>query len=70
MLKLTMTRTERQPLSLAARVMVFVALAIGCSLFLIANLVLNAVDRHFAEQDADELAVMRLTRPPQSTRMI
>ncbi|WP_332888882.1 MULTISPECIES: heavy metal sensor histidine kinase [Haliea] len=57
-LKLTMTRTERQPLSLAARVMVFVALAIGCSLFLIGNLVLNAVDRHFAEQDADELAVM------------
>ncbi|HAN26621.1 MAG TPA: two-component sensor histidine kinase, partial [Haliea salexigens] len=38
--------------------MVFVALAIGCSLFLIGNLVLNAVDRHFAEQDADELAVM------------
>lgn len=53
-----MTITDRQPLSLAARVMVFVGLAIGLSLFLIGNLVLNAVERHFAEQDAGELAVM------------
>jgi len=58
MLKPTMTCARRQPLSLAARVMVFVALAIGFSLFLIGSLVLNAVDRHFVEQDADELAVM------------
>ncbi|MDF1638266.1 heavy metal sensor histidine kinase [Alcanivorax jadensis] len=50
--------TNRQPLSLAARVMVFVGLAIGLSLFLIGNLVLSAVERHFAEQDAVELAVM------------
>lgn len=49
---------DRQPLSLAARVMVFVGLAIGLSLLLIGNLVLNAVDRHFVEQDAGELAVM------------
>lgn len=49
---------NRQPLSLAARVMVFVGLAIGLSLLLIGSLVLNAVDRHFQEQDADELAVM------------
>jgi two-component system heavy metal sensor histidine kinase CusS len=48
----------RQPLSLAIRVMVFVGLAIGLSLFLIGNLVLNAVERHFAEQDAGELVVM------------
>ena len=48
----------RQALSLAARVMVFVGLAIGLSLVLIGNLVLNAVERHFAEQDAGELAVM------------
>ncbi|UZJ46275.1 heavy metal sensor histidine kinase [Marinimicrobium sp. C6131] len=50
--------TNRQPLSLAARVMVFVGLAIGLSLFLIGNLVLSAIERHFAEQDAGELAVM------------
>lgn len=50
--------TERLPLSLTARVMVFVALAIGISLILIGNLVLNAVERHFAEQDAEELAVI------------
>ncbi|MFT6491469.1 MAG: two-component system heavy metal sensor histidine kinase CusS [Porticoccus sp.] len=48
----------RQPFSLATRVMVFVGLAIGLSLFLIGNLVLNAVERHFAEQDAGELLVM------------
>tara|TARA_R110000823_G_scaffold41495_16_gene109385 strand:- start:519 stop:1919 length:1401 start_codon:yes stop_codon:yes gene_type:complete len=53
-----MKLTDRQPLSLATRVMVFVGLAIGLSLVLIGNLVLNAVERHFAEQDAGELAVM------------
>ena len=50
--------TDRQPLSLAARVMVFVGLAIGLSLILIGSLLLNTVERHFAEQDAGELAVM------------
>ena len=53
-----MKLTDRQPLSLAARVMIFVGLAIGLSLILIGSLVLNAVERHFAEQDAGELAVM------------
>lgn len=53
--------TEKQPLSLAARVMVFVGLAIGLSLVLIGNLVLNAVEHHFAEQDAEELVVMNKT---------
>lgn len=53
-----MMATERRPLSLTARVMVFVALAIGISLVLIGNLVLGAVERHFAEQDADELVVI------------
>lgn len=53
-----MMTTERRPLSLTARVMVFVALAIGISLVLIGNLVLGTVERHFAEQDADELAVI------------
>jgi len=38
--------------------MAFVALAIGISQLIIGNLILDAVERHFAEQDADELAVM------------
>lgn len=46
------------PLPLATRVMIFVGLAIGLSLILIGNLVLNAVEHHFAEQDASELLVM------------
>ena len=50
--------TDRPPLSLAARVMIFVGLAIGLSLILIGSLLLSAVERHFAEQDAGELAVM------------
>lgn len=50
--------TDKQPLSLAARVMVFVGLAIGISLVLIGSLVLNAVEYHFADWDAGELAVM------------
>jgi two-component system heavy metal sensor histidine kinase CusS len=45
-------------LSLAARVMVFVGLAVGLSLVLIGSLVLSAVERHFSEQDAGELEVM------------
>ena len=53
-----MMATERRPLSLTARVMVFVALAIGISLVLIGHLVQNEVERHFAEQDADELVVI------------
>ncbi|MEX0827932.1 MAG: heavy metal sensor histidine kinase, partial [Haliea sp.] len=57
-MKLINRQLFRQPLSLTTRVMVFVGLAIGLSLFLIGNLVLNAVERHFAEQDAGELAVM------------
>jgi two-component system heavy metal sensor histidine kinase CusS len=38
--------------------MVFVGLSIGLSLALLGNLVINAVERHFAEQDAGELVVM------------
>lgn len=53
-----MTASDRQPLSLSARMMIFVGLAIGLSLVLIGSLVLYAVERHFAEQDAGELAVM------------
>lgn len=53
-----MKKTDKQPLSLAARVMVFVGLAIGLSLLFIGNLVLSAVERHFYEQDAGELFAM------------
>ena len=53
-----LSRVKRRPLSLTTRVMVFVALAIGLSLFMTAHLVQQAVKRHFAEQDADELIVI------------
>ena len=48
----------RRPLSLNSRVMLFVAVAIGLSLLMIGYLVHNEVERHFAEQDADELVVI------------
>lgn len=47
-----------RPLSLSLRVMLFVMLAIGLSLLLTSRLVLSTVERHFIEQDADELRVM------------
>lgn len=56
-----MTQTARlmkRPMSLTARVMIFVVVAIGVSLFTIGHLVENAVERHFAEQDAEELVVI------------
>ena len=53
-----LSRVKRRPLSLTTRVMVFVALAIGLSLLMTAHLVQQAVKRHFAEQDADELIVI------------
>ena len=56
MTKVSLTR--RRPLSLNSRVMLFVAMAIGFSLLMIGYLVLNEVERHFAEQDADELVVI------------
>lgn len=48
----------KRPLSLSLRVMLFVMFAIGLSLLLISRLVLSTVERHFIEQDADELRVM------------
>lgn len=48
----------RRPLSLHGRVMLFVAFAIGLSFLLIGYLILDSVERHFAEQDADELIVI------------
>lgn len=53
-----MNRERKRPLSLSFRVMLFVMLAIGLSLLLISRLVLSTVERHFIEQDADELRVM------------
>lgn len=58
MLNPVMKHISRHPLPLAARVMIFVGLAISLSLILIGNLVLSAVEHHFAEQDAGELTVM------------
>lgn len=52
---------NQKPLSLAARVIFFVGAAVGLCLFLIGILVLNAVERHFAELDAGELAVVNET---------
>ena len=52
------SRGDSRPLSLTARVMLFVGLAIGVSLLMIGHLVHSAVERHFVEQDADELAVI------------
>lgn len=48
----------RRPLSLNNRVMLFIAIAITFSLMLFGYLVLNAVERHFEEQDSGELVVI------------
>ncbi|MGJ8689786.1 MAG: heavy metal sensor histidine kinase [Gammaproteobacteria bacterium] len=53
-----MAHKQPRPLSLSLRVMLFVMLAIGLSLLLMSRLVLSTVERHFVEQDADELRVM------------
>ncbi|HDY84139.1 hypothetical protein LCGC14_0695150 [marine sediment metagenome] len=53
-----LNRQSVHPLSLTTRVMAFVAIAFGLSLLLISHLVQNAVEHHFAEQDADELKVI------------
>ena len=56
MTKVSLAR--RRPLSLNSRVMLFVAIAISLSLLMIGHLVQKEVERHFAEQDADELVVI------------
>ncbi len=55
---LAMRRIRQQPPSLTGRVMIFVALAISLSLLLTGKLVQDAIERHFSEQDADELVVI------------
>ncbi|SFG53624.1 hypothetical protein [Neptunomonas qingdaonensis] len=47
-----------RPISLTLRVLLFVSLAIGFSLFLTASLVISSVNQHFMQQDAAELQVI------------
>lgn len=56
MTKVSLVR--KRPLSLNGRVMLFVTVAISLSLLMIGHLVQNEIERHFAEQDADELVVI------------
>lgn len=53
-----MAATERSPMSLTTRVMLFVALATGLCLLMVGGLVQTSIARHFAEQDAEELQVV------------
>jgi two-component system heavy metal sensor histidine kinase CusS len=47
-----------RPISLTLRVLLFVSIAIGLSLFLTASLVMTSVKQHFIEQDSAELRVI------------
>ncbi|WP_372737285.1 hypothetical protein [Neptunomonas sp.] len=47
-----------RPISFTLRVLLFVSLATGLSLFLTASLVISSVNHHFMEQDAAELQVI------------
>lgn len=47
-----------QNISLSTRVMLFVTLATSLSLLLIGQLVQSSIERHFEEQDAEEMQVM------------
>lgn len=49
---------KNRPVSLTLRVLLFVSIAIGLSLFLTASLVISSVNHHFMEQDAAELQVI------------
>lgn len=52
---------KTRPISLTLRVLLFVSIAIGLSLFLTASLVMSSVNHHFMEQDAAELQVITLS---------
>jgi two-component system heavy metal sensor histidine kinase CusS len=58
MWNLTMRPANVANISLSTRVMLFVALAIGLSLLFIGQLVQSSIERHFEEQDAEEMQVM------------
>ena len=49
---------KTRPISLTLRVLLFVSIAIGLSLFLTATLVISSVKHHFIEQDSAELRVI------------
>jgi two-component system heavy metal sensor histidine kinase CusS len=53
------SRRRKRPLSLTTRVTIFVAVAVGLSFLGIGYLVNSAIEHHFAEQDADELVVIK-----------
>lgn len=53
-----MAATERSPMSLTTRVMLFVAMATSLCLFLVGVMVQTSIASHFAEQDAEELQVV------------
>jgi two-component system heavy metal sensor histidine kinase CusS len=55
---LNRSNNNKQPISLTLRMIVFVAVTISLCLFTINVVVLNVVEHHFKEQDADELTVM------------
>lgn len=68
-----MTAKPHRPMSLTARVMLFVALATSLCLFIVGMVVQTSIEHHFAEQDAEELqvvadavqAVLQRTNPEQ-----
>ena len=55
---LNRSNKNKQPISLTLRMIVFVAVTISLCLFTINAVVLDVVEHHFKEQDADELTVM------------
>lgn len=55
---LNRSSNHKKPISLTLRMIVFVAVTISLCLFTINAVVLDVVEHHFKEQDADELTVM------------
>ena len=53
-----MPQPKIRPISLTLRVLLFVSIAIGLSLFLTASLVMSSVKQHFIEQDSAELSAI------------
>ncbi|MAK92816.1 MAG: two-component sensor histidine kinase [Oleibacter sp.] len=47
--------SKRQPLSLTLRVLLFVSIAVGIGLLVIAGLIMRSIEHHFAQQDAGEI---------------
>ncbi|MBL36166.1 MAG: two-component sensor histidine kinase [Oceanospirillaceae bacterium] len=47
--------SKRQPLSLTLRVLLFVSIAVGIGLLVMAGLIMRSIEHHFAQQDAGEI---------------